>query len=75
MTDTTQAAFLIAGADIPVTPEEDDFFRELEARAQQAATPLTEAPQVMTYAEHSLHIQTTRGTSFSSQRTRDYTIR
>jgi len=50
-------------AHIPVTPEEDEYFRELEMKAQPR--PARPPEKAMTYDQYRLHIQTLRGTSRS----------
>lgn len=64
MTEPTKA-FACAGADIPVTPEEDAYFQEMERKAQ----PTVQGPpaKAMTYDEYDLHCRMLRGTSFSGR--------
>lgn len=54
--------FAYAGADIPVTPEEDDYFRELEMR--DVPTVAKEAPRAMTYDEYEFHCKMLRQGAF-----------
>ena len=54
--------FILAGADIPVTPEEDEYFQQLEMKA----LPTVPKPQAkaMSFQEYELHCKMLQSGAF-----------
>ena len=63
MTNPAKGDFADLSAELSVTPEEEEYFRELEMKAKPRPARLPEP--AMTYDQYLLYLQTQRGASHS----------